>query len=80
MIYFAYSIVISVTSIILENYIFKHISSVWTILKLILLSAVESLGYRQVCSWCRLSGIIGYRKRKHEWNKISRKKQNKVYS
>ncbi|MBS4956826.1 MAG: glycosyltransferase family 2 protein [Clostridium sp.] len=80
MIYVTYSIVISVASIILENYIFKHILSVWTILKLILLSAVESFGYRQVCSWCRLSGIIGYKKRKYEWNKISRKKQNKVYS
>ena len=39
MIYVTYSIVISVASIILENYIFKHILSVWTILKLILLSA-----------------------------------------
>ncbi|MDU5263421.1 MAG: glycosyltransferase family 2 protein, partial [Clostridium celatum] len=80
MIYCIYSIVISVVSIILEIYIFKHISSIWTIFKLILLSTVESFGYRQVCSWCRLSGIIGYKKRKYEWNKISRKKQNKVYS
>lgn len=79
MIYIVYSIVISVVSIFLENYIFKHILSGWTILKLILLSTIESFGYRQVCSWCRLSGIIGYRKRKYEWNKITRKKQNKVH-
>lgn len=78
--YITYGVAISITSIILENYVFNHISSVWTILKLILLSIVECFGYRQICSWCRLTGIIGYRKRKHEWNKISRKKQNKVYS
>lgn len=78
--YITYGVAISVTSIMLENYVFNHIPSVWTILKLILLSIIECCGYRQICSWCRLTGIIGYRKRKHEWNKISRKKQNKVYN
>lgn len=78
--YITYGVAISVTSIMLENYVFNHIPSVWSILKLILLSIIECFGYRQICSWCRLTGIIGYRKRKHEWNKISRKKQNKVYN
>ncbi|WP_195988536.1 glycosyltransferase [Clostridium sp. D53t1_180928_C8] len=80
MFYIAYGVVISFTSIMLENYVFNHIPSRWTILKLILLSLIECFGYRQICSWCRLTGIIGYRKRKHEWNKISRRKQNKVYN
>lgn len=77
-VYIFYSMLISITSIILENYVFNHIASKATIVKLILFSSIESFGYRQICSWCRLTGIIGYRKRKHEWNKISRKKQNKI--
>lgn len=78
LVYCVYSIIISITSIALENYVFKHILSGWAILKLIFLSTIESFGYRQICSWFRLSGFIGYRKRKYEWNKISRKKQNKA--
>ncbi|WP_434796971.1 glycosyltransferase family 2 protein [Terrisporobacter vanillatitrophus] len=80
LVYIFYSAVISISSIMLENYMFKYISSGWSILKLILFSVVESFGYRQICSWYRLTGIIGYKKRKHQWNKITRKKQNKIYN
>lgn len=80
LVYIFYSAVISISSIMLENYIFKYISSGWSILKLMLFSVVESFGYRQICSWYRLTGIIGYKKRKHQWNKITRKKQNKIYN
>lgn len=78
-VYILYGTIISITSVILENYIFKHISSGFTLLKLMLFSVFESFGYRQICSWYRLTGFIGYRKRKNQWNKISRKKQNKIY-
>ncbi|MEG2788230.1 MAG: glycosyltransferase family 2 protein [Romboutsia sp.] len=77
-VYIFYSVIISVTSIILENYMFKHISSISTLLKLMLFALLESFGYRQLCSWYRITGFIGYRKRKHQWSKISRKKQNKI--
>lgn len=79
LVYIFYSIVISITSIMLENYIFKHILSIRIMLKLIVFSILESFGYRQLCSWYRVTGFIGYRKRKHQWSKISRKKQNTVY-
>lgn len=79
LIYIFYGVVISVTSVILENYIFKYKTSIWTVIKLILYSLIESFGYRQLASYYRITGFIGYRKRKHQWNKITRKRQNRVY-
>jgi cellulose synthase/poly-beta-1,6-N-acetylglucosamine synthase-like glycosyltransferase len=77
-IYIFYSIIISLTAIILENYMFKYILKLSTLLKLMLFAFLESFGYRQLCSWYRITGFIGYRKKKYQWNKISRKKQNKI--
>lgn len=77
-VYIFYSVIISITSIILENYMFKHIPSLATLLKLMLFAVLESFGYRQLCSWYRITGFIGYKKRKNQWSKISRKKQNRV--
>lgn len=77
-IYIFYSVIISLTAIILENYMFKYILKLSTLLKLMLFAFLESFGYRQLCSWYRITGFIGYKKRKYQWNKISRKKQNKI--
>lgn len=77
-IYIFYSVIISLTSIILENYIFKYTFNLYTFLKLTFFATLESFGYRQLCSWYRIIGFIGYRKRKYQWSKISRKKQNKI--
>lgn len=77
-IYIFYSVIISLTAIILENYMFKYILKLSSLLKLMLFAFLESFGYRQLCSWYRITGFIGYRKRKYQWNKISRKKQNKI--
>lgn len=77
-IYIFYSVIISLTAIILENYMFKYILKLSTLLKLMLFAFLESFGYRQLCSWYRITGFIRYRKRKYQWNKISRKKQNKI--
>lgn len=79
LIYIFYGIVISVTSIVLENYVFKYKTSPWTMIKLMIFSIFESFGYRQLSSYFRITGFIGYKKRKHQWSKISRKKQNTVY-
>ncbi|WP_330676177.1 hypothetical protein, partial [Paraclostridium sordellii] len=65
-------------SIILENYMFKYTIKPKNLIKLIIFSILESFGYRQLCSWYRITGFIGYRKRKYQWNKISRKKQNNI--
>lgn len=78
-VYISYGVIISITSIILENYIFKHISSFGTLIKLILFAILESFGYRQLCSLYRIGGFIGYKNKKYDWSKISRKKQNRIY-
>jgi len=77
-VYIAYGIVISLASIILESYSFKNTLNLKSIFIYTIFSALESFGYRQLSGWFRLSGFIGYRKRKHQWSKISRKSQNKI--
>ena len=79
LVYIVYSVIISITAIVLDNYIFKEKLRVLETIKLILFAILESFGYRQLCSWYRISGFIGYRKSKHQWGKIKRKKQNKIH-
>lgn len=78
LIYIVYSAIISITAIVLDNYIFREKLTLVEIIKLILFAILESFGYRQLCSWYRISGFIGYRKSKYQWGKIKRKKQNKI--
>lgn len=77
-VYIGYGIVISVASIILERYSFKNTLNFKSIFVYTIFSVLESFGYRQLCGWFRLSGFFGYKKRKHQWSKISRKSQNKI--
>lgn len=79
-IYIGYSTVISITSIMLEAYSFKNTLNLKSIVVYIVLSIFECCGYRQICAWFRLSGFFGYKKRKHQWSKITRKSQNKIYN
>lgn len=73
-VYVCYSVVVSVASIILENYVFKNMLNIRFILKLMLFSVIECFGYRQICSLYRLSAILQYRKKKYDWGQISRKR------
>ncbi|MDQ0150767.1 glycosyltransferase [Eubacterium multiforme] len=70
--YITYSFILSTASIILEGYMFKDIVKIRTIIKLIIFSFFESFGYRQLCSFYRIMGIISYKRRKFEWEKIQR--------
>lgn len=70
--YITYSFILSTASIILEGYMFKDIVKIRTIIKLIIFSFFESFGYRQLCSFYRIIGIISYKRRKFEWKKIQR--------
>ncbi len=76
--YIGYGIVISVASIILERYSFKNTLNFKSIFVYTIFSVFEGFGYRQLCGLFRLSGFFGYKKRKHQWSKISRKSQNKM--
>lgn len=77
-VYIGYGVVISIASIILESYSFKNTLNFKSIFVYTIFSVLESFGYRQICGWFRLSGFFGYKKRKHQWSKISRKSQNKI--
>ena len=66
----------SVVAILLEVYTFHENTHPKLILRLLALSVVESLGYRQLLSLYRLSAFIGYRKNKHRWGSITRFSQN----
>lgn len=77
-VYIGYGVVISIASIILESYSFRNTLNFKSIFVYTIFSVLESFGYRQICGWFRLSGFFGYKKRKHQWSKISRKSQNKI--
>ena len=71
-IYFMYTSVVSIASIILEGYMFDKMLSLKTKIKLILFSFIEPFGYRQMCSFFRILGILKFRRRRHSWDKIER--------
>ena len=73
---FIYGFGISVTSILLEGYIFRENMDKGTVKKLIFLSLFEPIGYRQIVSFYRASAFIGYRKNKEKWGTIKRTKNN----
>ena len=77
-IYIVYNIIISISAIILEKFVFRNDITLKTSIKLVLFSIIENIGYRQLCSIYRIGGFFGYRKNKSQWEKISRKKQNKI--
>lgn len=77
-VYIGYSVVVSMASIILENYLFKNMLTIKVILKLMVFSIIECFGYRQICSIYRLSAIFQYRKRKYDWEKIDRKQHHRI--
>lgn len=69
-----YGFVISLTSIMLEVYAFRENINAKVVLKLILISLFESIGYRQLLSIYRISAFIGYKKYKNKWGTIKRNK------
>ncbi|GAA0781920.1 glycosyltransferase family 2 protein [Hathewaya limosa] len=71
-----YGLSISIASILFELYAFKESVKANVILKLILVSIIEGIGYRQLISLYRVSAFIGYNKNKHKWGSIKRTKQN----
>lgn len=71
-IYFGYSVVVSVAAIFLESYIYPEITSRKTIAKLILFAFLECLGYRQLSSFYRLTSFLSSKGKRYEWEKADR--------
>ncbi|WP_410496581.1 glycosyltransferase [Cellulosilyticum sp. ST5] len=64
---------VSIAALLLEVYAFKEKNNEKVIGRLILLSLIETMGYRQILSFYRLLGFLGHRKNGHKWGEIKRK-------
>ena len=76
LVYLCINTLFSITAILLEVYSFKENTHPKLVRKLIGLSIIEALGYRQLISIYRISALIGYRKSKHKWGRIARTSHN----
>ncbi|MBR0599645.1 glycosyltransferase family 2 protein [Sinanaerobacter chloroacetimidivorans] len=69
-----YNISISFVSICFEAYLFKAPFTKAMVVQLVLFSILECLGYRQICSYFRILGMIRFNKARNTWGKIHRVK------
>lgn len=72
----ALGVILSVGGLILENKVHANKMSAKQCLSLVLYAILENFGYRQYITLCRVEGMIKYRKLRHSWGKISRKRFN----
>lgn len=66
-------IVLSMGSLILEQYTRKSVMSARQCLSLSLYAVLENFGYRQMITLFRLEGMLKYRKLRKTWGRIRRK-------
>ncbi|MDD6095785.1 MAG: glycosyltransferase [Clostridia bacterium] len=66
-------VILSIGSLILEQFTRKNIMSAKQCLSLSLYAVIENFGYRQMITVFRLEGILKYRKLRKTWGKIKRK-------
>ena len=73
-IYIVYTAILSLTAFFARMHTNDLTLSVGDVLKAVGLCAVEVSCLRFVLAWVRMTALIGYRKRKTQWQKIERKK------
>ena len=66
-------VILSIGSLILEQYTRKSVMSAKQCLSLSLYAILENFGYRQLITVFRLEGILKYRRLRKTWGKIKRK-------
>lgn len=74
LVYIGYSIIVSMTSILLERYLFSKDTSLKSTSKLLLFSIFEAFGYRQMISLFRLGNIFKIKKQ-DKWGEMERKEK-----
>lgn len=72
--YIIYNIVASLVAILLETYIFGGTLSFKAVLKLVIFSFVECVGFRQLCSMFRIGAFFGRKKSRNNWGNMKRVK------
>ena len=73
-IYRVYTAILSLTAFFARMHTNDLTLSVGDVLKAVGLCAVEVSCLRFILAWVRVTALIGYRKRKTQWEKIERKK------
>lgn len=66
-------VILSIGSLILEQYTRKSIMTAKQSLSLSLYTVLENFGYRQIITLFRVEGLLKYRKLRKTWGKIKRK-------
>lgn len=67
-----YGVVLSIGSILLEEYTFSKYPSLKQLLKLSAYGVLENFGYRQMTTLFRIEAIIRFKKFRRSWGKIKR--------
>ena len=73
-IYVAYTAVLSLTAFFARVHTIDLKLYPSDVLKAIGLCALEVSGLRFIMAWVRMTALIGYRKKKHDWGEIERQK------
>lgn len=76
LVYIAFNIVLSSISVLLEKYMFPNSFSNKTALKLLFFCILESFGYRQLCSFFRVTAL--FTRNKTQWGEMTRVRNNTV--
>lgn len=71
-----YGIILSIGSILLEEYTFNKYPSMKQLLKLSFYGVLENFGYRQMTALFRIEGILRFKTLKNNWGKMKRKSFN----
>lgn len=71
---FSFGVFISLMALVVEQDEIERLKSGRDIISVLLMACVENLGYRQLCSYWRIRGLIQYfRGVNHVWGKMERK-------
>lgn len=68
-----FGIVLSLFSLLLEEFTMKKYQRPWDIIKLFLMAVLENLGYRQLNTWWRFKGTIDFFMKKKDWGEMQKK-------
>jgi len=71
-----FGVIASIGSLVVEDFTNSNFIKVRDVILLSLLSILENLFYRQMTVYFRLMGLFSYRKHKHAWGVMKRKKFN----
>lgn len=76
LLYLLFSFIVTLTAFVLRIFIQNREYQVKNVVKAIIVILLETVIYRYILTWIRLTAFIGYRKRKNDWGEIQRISQD----